>query len=79
MDGGDLIWENLDELREETGQPLPLLEVAERLGTPPGTLMAILYWHQPITPALARRLASLFLITTAAYWLTVRERHDANS
>lgn len=30
---GDLIQESLDGLRAETGQPLPLADVAERLGT----------------------------------------------
>jgi plasmid maintenance system antidote protein VapI len=36
-------------------------------------LAAILDKHQPVTPALAPRLALFF--TTAAVWLTVRERH----
>ena len=73
---GDLIRESLDGLREETGQLLPLADVAERLGTTPDTLAAILDKHQPVTPALAPRLSVLFPNTTAAFWLTVQERHD---
>ena len=73
---GDLIRESLDGLREETGQLLPLADVAERLGTTPSTLAAILEGHQPVTPALAPRLAALFPNTTAAFWQTVQERHD---
>ena len=75
---GDLIWESLDGLRAETGQPLPLADVAEQLGTTPGTLAAILDRQQPVTPALAPRLAVLFPNTTAAFWRTVQERHDAS-
>ena len=73
---GDLIRESLDGLREETGQLLPLADVAERLGTTPGTLAAILNRYQSVTPAMAPRLAALFPNTTAAFWLTVQKRHD---
>ena len=73
---GDLIRESLDGLREETGELLPLADVAERLGMTPSTLAAILEGHQPVTPTLAPRLAVLFPNTTAAFWLTVQERHD---
>jgi addiction module HigA family antidote len=73
---GDLIQEGIDGLREETGQLLPLAEVAERLETTPDTLAAILDRHQPVTPALASRLVGLFPNTTAAFWLTVQERYD---
>jgi addiction module HigA family antidote len=73
---GDLIRENLEGLRAEIGQPLLLADVAERLGTTPGTLAAILDRHQPVTPAMAPRLAALFPNSTAAFWLTVQERHD---
>ena len=73
---GDLIRESLDGLREETGQPLPLVDVAERLGTTPGTLAAILDRHQPVTPALAPRLAALLPNSTAEFWLRVQERYD---
>lgn len=76
---GDLIRESIDGLREETGQPLSLADVAERLGTTPGTLAAILDRHQPVTPALAPRLAALVPNTTAAFWLTVQERYDAKA
>ena len=73
---GDLIRESLDGLREETGELLPLADVAERLGTTLSALTAILDKHQPVTPALAPRLAALFSNTTAAFWLKVQERHD---
>jgi plasmid maintenance system antidote protein VapI len=51
----DLIRESLDGLREETGQPLPLADVAERLGTTPDTLAAILDRQQPVTPVMGLR------------------------
>ena len=57
---GDLIRESLDGMREETGQQMPLTDVAERLGTTSDILAAILDRHQPVTTALASRLAALF-------------------
>ena len=73
---GNLIQEDLDGLRAETGQPLPLAEVAQRLETTPSALAAILDGHQPVTPALAPRLAALIPPSTAEFWLTVQQRYD---
>jgi addiction module HigA family antidote len=75
---GDLIWETLEGLCAETGQPL-LADVAERLGMPPSTLAAILDRHQPVAPALAPRLAALFRNPTAAFWLALQEHYDEKS
>lgn len=75
---GDLIRENLDGLRAETGQALVLADVATRLGTTPDALTAVLDRNGPVTPALAVRLAELFPNTTAAFWLAVQDRHDAS-
>ncbi|SNC77731.1 addiction module antidote protein, HigA family [Hymenobacter gelipurpurascens] len=73
---GELIRENIEGLREETGAKLTLEEVAEGLGTTRKTLSAILNKRQSVTPEMALRLAAAFRNTTAEFWLTVQENYD---
>jgi len=73
---GDLVRENIEGLREETGAKLTLEEVAEALGTTRKTLSAILNRRQSVTPEMALRLAAAFQNSTAEFWLTVQERYD---
>lgn len=73
---GELIRETIDGLREETGQPLTIADVAAGLGTTRKTLSAIINGRQRVTPEMAVRLATAFPNTTAEFWLTVQENYD---
>jgi addiction module HigA family antidote len=73
---GELIRENIEGLREESGAKLTLEEVAEGLGTTRKTLSAIINKRQSVTPEMALRLAAAFRNTTAEFWLTVQEHYD---
>ena len=73
---GELIRETLEGLREETGQKLPVGEVAEGLGTTRKTLSAIINGKQSVTPEMAIRLGVAFANTTPEFWLTVQENYD---
>ncbi|MBO0937976.1 HigA family addiction module antidote protein [Fibrella sp. HMF5335] len=73
---GELIRETIEGLREETGQKLPIGEVATGLGTTRKTLSAIINCKQSVTPEMAIRLAVAFPNTSAEFWLTVQENYD---
>jgi addiction module HigA family antidote len=73
---GELIRENIEGLREETGAKLTLEEIAEGLGTTRKTLSAILNKRQSVTPEMALRLEAAFRNTTAEFWLSVQEHYD---
>jgi len=51
------------EVREETGEKLPIVEVAAGLGTTRKTLSAIINGKQRVTPVVALRLAAAFANT----------------
>lgn len=72
---GDLIWETIEGLREETGAKLTFEEVATGLGTTRKTLSAIINKRQSVTPKMAIRLAAAFRNTTVEFWLEVQERY----
>lgn len=72
---GELIRETLAGIREETGQKLTVLHVAEGLGTTRKTLSAIINGKQSVTPEMSLRLAKAFN-TTPEFWLHVQENHD---
>lgn len=73
---GELIRETIEGLREETGEKLPISEVAAGLGITRKTLSAIINGKQGITPAMAIRLAAAFANTTPEFWLRVQENYD---
>ena len=73
---GELIRDTIEGLREETGQSLPIAEIAAGLGTTRKTLSAIINGKQRVTPEMAIRLATAFANTTAEFWLTVQENYD---
>jgi len=73
---GELIRETIEGLREETGEKLPIVEVAAGLGTTRKTLSAIINGKQSITPVMAIRLAAAFANTTPEFWLRVQENYD---
>lgn len=73
---GELIMETIEGLREETGEKLPISEVAAGLGTTRKTLSAIINGKQSITPVMAIRLAAGFANTTPELWLRLQENYD---
>ena len=73
---GELIRETIEGIREETGEKLPIREVAEGLRVSRKTLDAILNGRQSVTPAMALRLEKAFPNTDAMFWLRVQENYD---
>ena len=73
---GEIIRETIEGLRVETGQKLPIEEVAKGLGTTRKTLSAIINGKQSVTPEMALRLEAAFTNTTAEFWLRVQENYD---
>lgn len=73
---GELIREIIEGLREETGEKLPIAEVAEGLGTTRKTLSLLINGKQNVTPEMAIRLGTAFPNTTAEFWLKVQENYD---
>ena len=73
---GELIWETIEGLRQETGERLPIAEIAAGLGITRKTLSGIINGKQSITPVMAIRLAAAFANTTAEFWLRVQENYD---
>ena len=73
---GELICETIEGIREETGQKLPIREVAEGLGISRKTLDAIINGRQAVTPAMALRLEKAFPNSDATFWLRVQENYD---
>lgn len=73
---GELIRETIEGLREETGQKLPVEEVALALGTTRKTLSAIINKKQGVTPEMALRLAAAFQNTTPEFWLLAQDRYN---
>ena len=73
---GELIRETIEGIREETGEKLPIPEVADSLGVTRKTLDAILNERQSVTPTMALRLEKAFLNNDATFWLRVQENYD---
>lgn len=73
---GELIRETIEGLRQETGERLPIAEIAAGLGITRKTLSGIINGKQSITPVMAIRLAAAFANTTAEFWLRVQENYD---
>ncbi len=72
---GELIRETIEGIREETGEKLPLEEVATGLGTTRKTLSAIINGRQGVTPEMALKLA-VGLGSTPEFWLRAQENYD---
>src|SRR5690554_462374 len=72
---GELIRETIVGIREETGQKLPIEEVAIGLGTTRKTLSAIINGRQGVTPEMAIKLAT-GLGSTPEFWLRTLENYD---
>jgi addiction module HigA family antidote len=73
---GELIRETIEGIREETGQPLTIEEVAKGLQTTRKTLSAIINGKQGVTPEMALKLSASFKNTTPQFWLRVQENYD---
>lgn len=76
---GELIFETIEGIREETGESLTIKEVAEGLGVSRKTLSSIVNGRQGISPEMAIRLAAAFSNTTAEFWLKVQENFDLSA
>lgn len=72
---GELIRETIEGIREETGERLPIEEIANGLGTTRKTLSAIINGRQGVTPEMAIKLAA-GLGTTPEFWLRAQENYD---
>lgn len=72
---GVLIRETIEGLREETGHPYTLGEIAEGLGITRKTLSAILNERQGISSEMSVRLSEAFG-TSAQFWLNVQRNYD---
>jgi antitoxin HigA-1 len=73
---GELMREMIEGIREETGEKLPIREVADGLGVSRKTLDAILNGRQSVTPAMALRFEKAFPNTDAMFWLRAQENYD---
>jgi addiction module HigA family antidote len=73
---GELLKSYIIGLREETGLPYTIEEVAQNLGTTRKTLSAILNKRQSVTSDMAIRLAAAFPNSTPEFWLQVQEGYD---
>jgi len=73
---GELIKETIEALREETGKPFTIEEVAKGLGTTRKTLSAIINGKQSVSPSMAFKLAASFANTTPEFWLKVQDSYD---
>jgi addiction module HigA family antidote len=73
---GELIRETIEGLREETGQPFTIEEVAKGLQTTRKTLSAIINEMQGVTPEMALKLSASFKNTSPQFWLRVQENYD---
>ncbi len=73
---GELIRETIEALREESGKPITIAEVAAGLDTTRKTVSAIINGRQGVTPEMAIKLASAFKNTTAEFWLHVQDNYD---
>src|ERR1700760_3513349 len=73
---GELIRETIEGLREETGQPFTIEEVAKGLQNTRKTLSAIINGKQSVTPEMALKLSASFKNTTPEFWLRVQEAYD---
>jgi addiction module HigA family antidote len=73
---GELIRETVEALREQTGKPITVAELAKGLGTTRKTLSAIINCRQRVSPEMAIRLAASFKNTTPEFWLWVQDNYD---
>lgn len=72
---GALIRENIEGLREETGKPYTIDEVAKGLKTTRKTLSSIMNGRQGITPEMALKLAKAFN-TSPEFWMNAQQNFD---
>jgi len=73
---GALIRETIEGIRSETGQNLPLEEVAKALLTSRKNLSALLNGRARVSPEMAIKLSIAFQNTTAEFWLGLQEDYD---
>jgi len=73
---GELLKEFILGLREETGIPYTIAEVAVNLGTTRKTLSAIINKKQSVTADMAVRLSAAFPNSSPEFWLNVQEHYD---
>ena len=73
---GELIRETIEGIREETGEKLPIEEVAHGMATTRKTLSAIINGKQSVTPEMAIMLSAAFRNTTAEFWLQVQDNYN---
>jgi addiction module HigA family antidote len=73
---GELIFETIEGIRTETGEPLTITEVAKGLGVSRKTLSSIINGRQGVSPEMSLRLAAAFANTSAEFWLKVQENFD---
>ena len=66
----------IEGLREETGLPYTIEEVAGSLRTTPKTLSFILNGKQSVSPEMALRLAAAFTNTTPELWMELQEQYN---
>lgn len=62
-------------LREETGKPFTVTEIASGLGVNRGTLSLILNQKSGISPEMADKLSEA-LATTPDLWLNLQKKYD---
>jgi addiction module HigA family antidote len=62
-------------LREETGKPFTVTEIASGLGVNRGTLSLILNQKAGISPEMAIKLSEAFA-TTPDLWLNLQKKYD---
>ena len=72
---GEIIREYIEGLREETGKPYTIAEVAKGLQTTRKTLSAIINGKQGVTPEMALKLAASFNMKPET-WLKLQENYD---
>jgi addiction module HigA family antidote len=73
---GELIKETIEALREETGKPYTVQQIANGLNTTRKTLSAIINGKQSVTPEMAIKLAAAFRNTTPGFWLLAQDNYN---
>ncbi len=73
---GELIRETIEALREESGKPYTIQEIADGLLTTRKTLSAIINGKQSVTTEMAIKLAAAFKNTTPEFWLQAQSNYD---
>jgi antitoxin HigA-1 len=73
---GRILRSFIEGLREESGMPFTLEEVARKLQVSTKTLSFILNEKQSISPEMALRLAAAFPNSTPENWMQLQDRFD---